>query len=158
MIPEPVRKSITVKAKAERAFRVFTAGVDTWWPRTHHIGKAPMQRTVIEERAGGRCYTEHTDGSESNWGQVLQWDPPNGFVMAWQVTPTWGFEPDLAKSSEVEVRFTELGDGATRVDLEHRHFERYGEAAAAARAIFDGPGAWSGMLEAFSVQAQEKSE
>jgi hypothetical protein len=31
----PVRRSITVKASAERAFEVFTAGFDTWWPRSH---------------------------------------------------------------------------------------------------------------------------
>jgi len=35
---EPVRKSVTVKATQEQAFRVFTEGFDTWWPREHHIG------------------------------------------------------------------------------------------------------------------------
>ena len=37
----PVSKSITVKASVEHAFRVFTEGFDTWWPREHHIGKSP---------------------------------------------------------------------------------------------------------------------
>ena len=39
-----VRKSITVKASAERAFEVFTAEFDSWWPRITHIGKSPMRR------------------------------------------------------------------------------------------------------------------
>ena len=47
-IDVPVSKSITVKASAERAFEVFTAGFDTWWPRTHHIGKSPMKKSIIE--------------------------------------------------------------------------------------------------------------
>jgi hypothetical protein len=42
----------------------------------------------------------------------------------------WGFEPNLTKSSEVEIRFSPLGDGSTRVDLEHRHFERHGAGGA----------------------------
>src|SRR5689334_12116722 len=51
-----VRKSITVKAGLEHAFQVFTEGFDTWWPRTHHIGKAPMKKAIIQGRVGGRCY------------------------------------------------------------------------------------------------------
>jgi len=60
----PVRKSVSVKASAEHAFRVFTDDIDSWWPRTHHIGKAPMKKVVIEGAAGGRCYSEQTDGAE----------------------------------------------------------------------------------------------
>ena len=150
--PEPVRKSVTVRASANRAFQVFTAGMDSWWPRSHHIGKAPMTEVVVESHVGGRCYSKHEDGSESDWGQVLEWDPPTKFTMAWQVTETWTYEPDLAKSSEVEVRFTPIGDGSTRVDLEHRHFERHGAAAQQMRDGFDRPDAWAGMLELYDAR------
>src|SRR5262245_9243115 len=64
----PVRKSVTVNASAERAFRIFTEEMDTWWPRTHHIGKVPMRKQLIEPRAGGRCYSEQIDGTECPWG------------------------------------------------------------------------------------------
>src|SRR5215475_7691028 len=121
----PVRKSVTVKASVQHAFDIFTAGYDTWWPRTHHIGKSPMKKAIIEGRVGGRCYSEQADGTKCPWGSVLVWEPPKRFVMAWQITHQWGFEPDLEKSSEVEVRFTPLDDGSTRVDLEHRNFERH---------------------------------
>ena len=107
----PVRKTITVRVSQQRAFEVFFAEFDTWWPRTHHIGSSPMKQTVIEGRLGGRCYSEQIDGSECDWGQILVWEPPRRFVMAWQITPEWKFEPDLAKSSEVEVRFTLEPDG-----------------------------------------------
>ncbi len=45
---EPVRKTIRVRADAARAFRVFTEEMDSWWPRTHHIGSSPMRRVVVK--------------------------------------------------------------------------------------------------------------
>ena len=83
----PVKKSITVKASVEHAFKVFTDGFDTWWPRSHHIGKQPMVKAVIETRAGGRCFGREADGTECDWGKVLAWEPPNRFVLAWQIDP-----------------------------------------------------------------------
>lgn len=150
----PVEKSVTVSASAERAFRVFTEGFDTWWPRTHHIGSAPMKRAVIEGFVGGRCYSEQVDGSDCPWGQVLVWDPPRRIVFAWQINTDWKFEPDLAKSSEVEVRFTPLGDGTTRVDLAHRGFERSGTAAQTMRDRVDAPGGWGSLLDLFQAAAE----
>lgn len=151
----PVRKSITVKAGAERAFQVFTQGVDTWWPRTHHIGKSPMKKIFIEGRAGGRCYSEQVDGTECDWGQVLVWEPPRRLIIAWQITPAWAYEPDVAKSSEVEVRFTPVADGSTRIDLEHRHFERYGAGANVMRTAVDAPTGWTGVLQLFAAQVEK---
>jgi len=145
----PVRKSLTVQAGAALAFRVFTEEFDAWWPRTHHIGKAPMKKAIVEGRAGGRCYTEQTDGTECDWGTVLVWDPPNRLVMAWQIEGDWTYQPDVAKSSEVEVRFTAEPDGSTRVDLEHRHLERHGAGAAAMRTAVDSPNGWNGLLQLY---------
>ncbi|MGA2420731.1 MAG: hypothetical protein ABSG69_11650, partial [Candidatus Acidiferrum sp.] len=100
----PVRKTITVQASVERAFEVFTAGFDSWWPRSHHIGSVPMKRSVIEGHVAGRCYSEQADGTECDWGEITAWEPPRRFVMAWKITSQWHYEPDLAKSSVVEVR------------------------------------------------------
>ena len=151
----PVRKSITVKADVARAFRVFTAEFDTWWPRSHHIGKTPMTRSILEERAGGRCYSQHEDGSECDWGRVMTWEPPHRVVIAWQLRGDWTFEPDLAQSSEVEIRFTPESGGKTRVDLEHRHIERHGATAAAVRTGVDSPNGWTGLLELFAARAAQ---
>ena len=150
-----MRKSITVRATPADAFRIFTTDMDRWWPRSHHIGKSPMKRVIIEEKKGGRCYTEQEDNTECDWGSVLAWEPPRRFVMAWQITPQWQFEPDLAKSSEVEVNFTALDDGRTRVDLEHRHFERMGPEGDTMRAGVGGPGGWSSLMELFKARAEQ---
>jgi uncharacterized protein YndB with AHSA1/START domain len=146
-----VRKTVTVRASAPDAFRMFTAEFDRWWPREHHIGQSPMRRAVIEGRAGGRCYTEQEDGTDCPWGTVTTWEPPARLVLAWQISPAWRFEPDLAKSSEVEITFTEIAPGQTRVDLEHRHFERMGPGGDSMRQGVDAPGGWGSLLELYAA-------
>jgi uncharacterized protein YndB with AHSA1/START domain len=148
-VEAPVRKSVTVKASAERAFQVFTEGFDTWWPRTHHIGKSPLKRSVIEGFPGGRCYGQQEDGTDCPWGEILVWEPPARLVMAWKISPQWQYEPDLSKASEVEVSFSPQADGSTRVDLEHRHFERGGEGWEKMRASVDSTGGWGGLLDRY---------
>lgn len=149
----PVRKSVTVSTGIDHAFRLFTDRLDTWWPRTHHIGKSPMTKAIIEPFAGGRCYSDQQDGTECQWGTVTVWEPPRRLVLAWQITPEWGFEPDLAKASEVEIRFTAEGDGATRVDLEHRSFERMGPGGASMRTSVDGAMGWGHLLQLLAAEA-----
>ena len=62
IVAEPsVRRSVRVRANVERAFRVYTAELDSWWPKTHHIGSSPMTRAVMEGHVGGRCYSEQAD-------------------------------------------------------------------------------------------------
>jgi hypothetical protein len=150
---EPVRKSIRVRASAERAFRVFTEEMDSWWPRTHHIGSSPMKRIVVEPKQGGAIYTDQEDGTACPWASVLVWEPPYRFVMAWQVNPEWKFEPDLTKCSEVELRFTPVDDGTTLVELEHRDFERHGGRFAEMREMVNAGGGWGSLLVLFAEKA-----
>ena len=153
----PVRKNVRVRASAARAFKVFTEGIDSWWPKTHHIGSSPMTRAIMEGRVGGRCYSEQENGTQCDWGQILVWEPPLRFVMAWQVRPDWQFEPDLEKCSEVEVKFTPSSDGTTWVELEHRHFERHGEGGGNMRNQVDQPGGWGLLMELFRVAAEREA-
>jgi len=114
----PVRKSIRVNAHQAHAFEVFTSGLGRWWPRTHTIGKPPMQTAVLEPRLGGRWYELSEDGSQADVGKVLVWEPPQRFVISWDLNSKW--KPDTTVSSEVEVRFIAQGTDATLVELEHR--------------------------------------
>jgi hypothetical protein len=153
-----VRKTITVSVDVQRAFDVFTAGFDTWWPRSHHIGKGQLEQAVIEGWVGGRCFGREADGTVCPWGQVLVWDPPRRFVFAWQINGNWQFEPDLAKASEVEVQFIAQGDGTTLVVLEHRHFERHGADADKVRTGVDSPNGWSDLLKLYGQTADRRQE
>jgi uncharacterized protein YndB with AHSA1/START domain len=150
----PVRKSITVRADQQRAFQIFFDQFDAWWPRTHHIGTAPMKKATIEGKVGGRCYSEQIDGTECDFGTVLVWDPPHRVVWAWQIDGKWRYQADLARSSEVEVRFTAIGGGSTRVELEHRHLARHGDDADAIRTAIDSPNGWVGLLDLYSAQVE----
>jgi uncharacterized protein YndB with AHSA1/START domain len=150
----PVRKSVTVRATPAEAFAIFTDDFDSWWPRSHHIGRSPMKRASVEGRTGGRCYTLQEDGTECDWGTVLVWEPPHRLVLAWQIRADWQYEPNLAKSSEVEVMFAALADGRTRVDLEHRFFERMGPAAAAMRSAVDSSNGWTGTLALYVARVE----
>jgi len=152
----PVRKNVRVRANAARAFKVFTEGLDTWWPRTHHAGSSLMTKAVIEGRVGGRVYSAQVDGTDWQWGQILAWEPPVRFVMAWQLTPQWKIEPDLARCSELEVTFTPFADGSTLVELEHRNFERHGEGGANMRGQVDSPGGWGQLMSLFKTEAEKE--
>jgi uncharacterized protein YndB with AHSA1/START domain len=124
---EPIRKHITVEAPQERAFRVFTQNMTAWWPKEHHIGSSPLASVALEERVGGRWYEIGQDGSQCDWGKVLAWDPPRKVILAWQLSAEWKYDPALV--TEVEVSFTVEGPKRTRVELEHRNLERFGDAA-----------------------------
>jgi hypothetical protein len=149
----PVRKTVTVGANLEHAFHVFTEGFDMWWPRSHSIGGSPLKKAVIEGKVGGRCYQLSVDGSECDWGRILVWDPPSRFVLAWQLNPQWEHEPDITRASEVEITFSAEPDGSTRVDLEHRHFDRHGAGAELMRRGVDSPEGWGGLLQLYAVVA-----
>jgi hypothetical protein len=145
-----VVKTVTVRAGQQHAFKVFTAGFATWWPSSHHIGKADMAEAVMEQREGGRWYERGVDGSECDWGSVLVYDAPNRVVLSWHLNGEWAYDPDPTKASEVEVRFIAEGPDVTRVELEHRHFERHGgDWAALARGV-GGDGGWAGILRGYA--------
>ena len=109
----PIRKTITVKAS--RRSRV--QGLHRW---LRHVVAALSPHRQAADGEGrhriarrGPMLGREADGTECDWGRVLTWEPPNRFVLAWQIGPTWQYEPDLNKASEVEVRFHR---GARRPD------------------------------------------
>jgi uncharacterized protein YndB with AHSA1/START domain len=160
-----VRKSVRVQAPVERAFTVFVEQMETWWPATHHIGKTPFETIFVEPRVGGRWYERNAEGSLCDWGTVLAWEPPHRVALSWHVgpghdSPDWVFDGDMAKASQVEIRFSPDGPAATLVELEHSKLERHGEGYEQLRALFDGPGAWSGILAEFAkkIESQSTSE
>ena len=142
----PVRKTIRVNASAARAFEVFTSGLGKWWPRDHGIGKLPMKAAVMETRLGGQWYELGEDGTRTDVGKIIAWEPPQRFVMTWDINSQW--KPDTTVSSEVEVRFVAESPGVTRVELEHRKFEQMG-AEPGAKMRRDVDGGWPSMLERF---------
>jgi len=145
-----IRKTITVQAARERAFAVFTEGMGTWWPLDdYHIGGEQPQTAVIEPRVGGRWYEQSADGARCDWGRVVVWEPPARLVLSWQISADWQADPSI--ETQVEVRFVAEGPTTTRVDLEHRGLDSYGDAAAQMHGIFDSDSGWTALLARFAA-------
>jgi uncharacterized protein YndB with AHSA1/START domain len=116
-----IEKSVTVAAPVQKAFRVFTEEIHTWWPlRTHAVDTEKSDTVILEGREGGRLFERTPDGDEHLWGVVATWDPPNRVGYSWH--PGRGEET----AQEVEVTFTPVDDG-TRVDVRHWGWEKLGD-------------------------------
>ncbi len=134
-----VAKTTLVNAPLAVAFEVFVE--QGWWPvHTHHLAEPPGREVVLEPFAGGRWYERAADGTETDWGTVLAWQPPYRLLLTWQVSPSWTYVQDSGRGSEIEVTFTPEGPHVTRAGLTHRHLERYGPQAERMRRILDGKG------------------
>ena len=141
LVIEAIRKTVTVDCSVEEAFRVFTAEADSWWPaETHSIHGKDVKQVVFETHEGGEVFEESSGGAKARWATVASWDPPNGFVLAWNI-----LEREAAPT-EVEVRFVPEGD-STRVDLEHRGWDVIAEGAEEKRANYDT--GWDGVLRSY---------
>jgi uncharacterized protein YndB with AHSA1/START domain len=154
MTAHAVRRSVTIQGSPDHAFAVFTDGLSTWWPlQTHTIGAQPAAAAIIEPRAGGRWFERAADGSETDWGRVLAWEPPHRLVLSWEITPDW--QHDTAIDTEIEVTFVADGD-RTRVELEHRGLDTYGDRAGEMRGIFESEGGWGGLLDRYATAVGER--
>lgn len=151
--PNSVRKSINVNAAQEVAWRVFTEKMGEWWPLAYYkIGKANAIDAVIEPHVGGRWFERGEDGSTCQWGSVLTWEPHSRLVLSWDVNANWQYDATL--DTEIEVRFIADGKDRTRVELVHRHLDRYGSRRDEMRRIYDTEGDWGKLLEAFARSAE----
>ncbi|MDQ3823448.1 MAG: SRPBCC family protein [Actinomycetota bacterium] len=139
-----IRRSVKVNRSVEDAFALFTDGIGSWWPlESHSIGSGrdgvTAETAILEGGEGGRLYERMSDGAEASWGAVVAWEPPHRVVISWHVNPK------RTAATEVEVRFAPDGDG-TRVELEHRGWERLGAEAEDARSGYSSQSGWEAVL------------
>ncbi|MBT3239439.1 MAG: hypothetical protein HON98_02930 [Chloroflexi bacterium] len=121
----PVVKSAQVSLPVEEAFKLFTEGVNTWWPLdgNHSVGeKSETETCSIEGWVGGRFIETLKDGTESLWGTVQTFNPPYLFATTWHP----GNSSELA--TYLEIQFS-TADGGTLVELTHSGWESRGEDA-----------------------------
>jgi uncharacterized protein YndB with AHSA1/START domain len=138
---EPLRVSVRVERPQAEAFELFTDGIARWWPlATHSIAQERAGSCVIEPHAGGAVYEIGADGARHPWGRVVAWEPPRRLVMSWHP----GRPPE--QGQELEVRFEPEG-AATRVELEHRDWQKLGAQAERGRESY-GRG-WASVLQSY---------
>jgi hypothetical protein len=139
----PVRQATLVRSDVQHTFDVFVREIGAWWPiRPYSLGQEKVSAVAVEPRVGGRVYETWSDGTEVAWGELLAWDPPAGFTMTWTSLP---------EVTEVELRFRALGPALTRVELEHRGWERLTEEQLAAATRVGGgySAGWAQILDLF---------
>lgn len=151
----PIRATVTVRRTPEDAFHVFTQEMGSWWPlQAFSIaedteGQVKAESVVFEAREGGRVYEVMSDGTEGTWATIIEWDPPRRLVLAWK--------PNLTDNPPTELDVTFTADGeSTRVDVEHRGWERLGALAEEARAGYGEN--WNGVLALFAGAAEQDRE
>jgi uncharacterized protein YndB with AHSA1/START domain len=147
-----VRTGITVPVPAERAFEVFTSGMNGWWTREHHVQEGTLHDIGADPFVGGRLWEQNDAGETCTWGRVLTWDPPREFAFSWLIGPDWAVPTPDAPASRVTVTFTATPDG-TRVDLVHDRLDAHGEGWEGVRAGVGSDGGWAAGLRQFAVAA-----
>jgi uncharacterized protein YndB with AHSA1/START domain len=142
----PIRLSFEVRCSAVHAFTTWTARTTLWWPVDHTVTAQPGLEVVFQPRQGGRIFERTPAGDEHDWGEILAWDPPRRLLYRWHL------RQDATDATEVEIRFVPEADDRTRVEIEHRGWERLGARGPARReGNFAG---WSGLLPHFVSAAE----
>jgi uncharacterized protein YndB with AHSA1/START domain len=98
-------------------------------------------KIVFEPRTGGRIYERTTSGQEVDWGEITEWDPPRRLRYQWHIAT----DPDNA--TDVEIAFRPLTNASTRVEIEHRGWDRLGDLGRTWRDA--NQGGWDGVMPAY---------
>ena len=125
---EPRVYTIEVPCNQEKAFGVFVNEMGSWWPLDKRsmsimsVGK-PSKSLHVDPKQGGKIVEIGADDTEHHWGTITTYDPHDALIMDFHM----GLPPENA--SLVEVRFTELENERTRVELTQSNWEAFGDMA-----------------------------
>lgn len=146
---EPLRMAFDVECAAQDAFDLWTQRSAAWWPTMHTVSAEPGVRVIFEGQPGGRIFERTPTGREIEWGQVTVWEPPSRLAYSWHI------RADRADATDVEIRFVETAGGRTRVEIEHRGWERLGDRGRSWRRV--NKGGWDGVLPSYVAECQRIS-
>jgi hypothetical protein len=135
------RMTFDVDCPAERAFDLWTQRTSSWWPVSHTVSAEPGLQVIFEGRVGGRIFERTPAGREVEWGQITIWEPPHRLCYLWHI------RVDRADATEVEITFHDQGQAGTRVEIEHRGWERLGTLGPRWRDR--NQAGWNGVLPAY---------
>jgi uncharacterized protein YndB with AHSA1/START domain len=142
---EALRLSQELDCPADHAFVVWTTRLPMWWPKGHSASGDADTVVALEPRLGGRIFERTTDGTEIEWGEITEWQPPRRLAYRWYI----GRRPEEA--TDVELSFVALDDGRSRLDIVHSGWERLGDEAVAWRDA--NTGGWTALLPSFVAAA-----
>lgn len=138
---EPIRLAFEVACPLDHAFATWTERTSTWWPVSHTVTAADGLAITFEPRVGGRIFERTPAGVEHDWGEITAWEPPR------RIGYLWHLRADRADATDVEITFESVDVERTRVEIEHRGWERLGAAGIERRDR--NRGGWAGLLPHF---------
>jgi uncharacterized protein YndB with AHSA1/START domain len=142
-VTDPLRLSLVVDCEVDRAFAVWTSLTSLWWPSGHTVSGEQDVEVVFEPRVGGRIFERTSAGTEIDWGEIRAWEPPRRLAFLWHI------RTDRADATEVEVSFRAADGGSTRVEIEHRGWDRLGSRGPAWRERNER--GWGGLLPHYAA-------
>jgi len=143
---EPVRVTVRVRRNIEDAFDLFTRDIGAWWLLDKaSFGGDRAFELHMEPFVGGRFFERYVDGEEHTGGRILRWEPPTLVAYTWQ-------HDDWSAPTDVEVRFVEEEPSLTRVELEHRAWERLGPVAERMRDMYNN--GWPTVITCYASYAR----
>jgi Activator of Hsp90 ATPase homolog 1-like protein len=140
---EPLHVTLDLACSRDHAFATWVGRFGQWWPRTHTTSGDPHATVHLEARKGGRIFERTSDGRETDWGEVVAWNPPHGLEYLWHI------RRDRSDATEVRLSFHERDEGGCRLEIEHTGWERLGAEGQPWRDA--NRGGWSGLLPHFEA-------
>ncbi len=143
---DPLVKSVEVNCSQKKAFELFLGGMENWWPLTK-ISIAVMNGGTtkslrVEPADGGRIVEISDKNEEHLWGTVKSYQPNEFISMDFHI-------PHPSETTRVEtrleLRFSSLNEGGTRVELTQSNWEGFGDMAEMCRGGYNG--AWGMIFE-----------
>jgi uncharacterized protein YndB with AHSA1/START domain len=112
--------SLRVQATPQHAFEVFTQEIGAWWKPERFFQLTPRGDGALrfEPSENGRLVTDLPNGKTFEIGRITDWQPGEKLGFTWRQAT---FAPD--QQTHVTVTFEPIGDGETRVSVEHRGWE-----------------------------------
>lgn len=141
MSTDPLCVSLEVDCPVDHAFATWTSRFGDWWPAGHTASGLADTRVTLEPRPGGRIFETTPDGSETDWGEITEWDPPRRLCYLWHI------RRDRADATDVSLTFVPIGENRTRLDIVHTGWDRLGADGATWRDA--NQSGWRGLLPHF---------
>ena len=116
--PRPIRRQVLLGCPPDRAQRLWTDEIGTWWPLEEHSCHGAGGSVAIELDATGTGQIVETGagGERATWGAITELSPET-LAFTWHP----GELPDRA--TRVTLSFTEVGTAATLLTLTHTGWE-----------------------------------
>jgi uncharacterized protein YndB with AHSA1/START domain len=130
----PVIKVVEYAGTPEQAFARFSSEIGVWWPlATHSLAAKSDGVSVAFERLepGGQLVERWSTGESHVWGTITAIERGARLAFTWHV----GHDEDQAQL--IEVTFSAMAAGRTRVQLVHSGWESLSENAVVRRNEYD---------------------